>query len=247
VFNLYKITNKNRLICIFYLICNSFEIRYMDKIIDFINNQYKALQVSTTVAVAEDLFLDVAYTHFPILEQDVFLGTISKEDTDLFSSSDIINDHKYNLARFFVRNDMNWFDVLEEFSKNHTNLLPVLDDKNNYLGYYELEDVLHFFNQTTFVKEDGSTLVIEKETADFTFSQICQIVESNDAKLLGVFISNNLGTKTEITLKISQNNFNEIIQTFRRYNYTILSENQEDAYLADLKDRSDYLNKYLNI
>ena len=219
----------------------------MDKITDFINNQYKALQVSTTVAVAADLFLDVEYTHFPILEQDVFLGSISKEDTDLFSSSDVINDHKYNLARFFVRNNMNWFDVLEEFSKNHTNLLPVLDDKNNYLGFYELDDVLHFFNETTFVKEDGSTIIIEKETADFTFSQICQIVESNDAKLLGVFISNNLGTKTEITLKISQNNFNEIIQTFRRYNYTILSENQEDAYLADLKDRSDYLNKYLNI
>lgn len=56
----------------------------MDKITDFINNQYKALQVSTTVAVAADLFLDVAYTHFPILEQDVFLGSISKEDTDLF-------------------------------------------------------------------------------------------------------------------------------------------------------------------
>jgi Mg/Co/Ni transporter MgtE len=219
----------------------------MDKITDFINNQYKALQVSATVADAADLFLDVDYSHFPILEHDIFLGSISKEDTDLFSGSDVINDHKYNLTRFFVRNDMNWFDVLEEFSKNHTNLLPVLDDKNNYLGFYELDDVLHFFNETTFVKEDGSTIVIEKETADFTFSQICQIVESNDAKLLGVFISNNLGTKTEITLKISPNNFNEIIQTFRRYNYTILSENQEDAYLADLKERSDYLNKYLNI
>ena len=107
--------------------------------------------------------------------------------------------------------------------------------------------MLHFFNETTFVKEDGGTIVIEKETADFTFSQICQIVESNDAKILGVFISNKSATKTEITLKISQSNFNEIIQTFRRYNYTILSEHQEDAYLADLKDRSDYLNKYLNI
>jgi predicted transcriptional regulator len=219
----------------------------MDKITDFINNHYKPLQVSDAVADASDLFLDVDYTHFPILEHDVFLGSISKEDTDLFSVSDAINDHKYNLTRFFVRNDMNWFDVLEAFSKNHTNLLPVLDDKNNYLGFYELDDVLHFFNKTTFVKEDGTTVVIEKETSDFTFSQICQIVESNDAKLLGVFISNNLGTKTEITLKISQNNFNEIIQTFRRYNYTILSEHQEDAYLADLKDRSDYLNKYLNI
>jgi Mg/Co/Ni transporter MgtE len=219
----------------------------MNKITDFINNQYKALQVSDAVADAVDLFLDVDYTHFPILEHTIFLGSISKDDSELFSGTDLINDHKYNLTRFFVRNDMNWFDVLEEFSKNHTNLLPVLDDKNNYLGFYELDDVLHFFNETTFIKEDGGTIVIEKETADFTFSQICQIVESNDAKLLGVFISNNLGTKTEITLKISQNNFNEIIQTFRRYNYTILSEHQEDAYLADLKERSDYLNKYLNI
>lgn len=244
---MYKITNKNRLIYIFYLICNSFEIRNMNKITDFINKQYKALQVSDAVSDASDLFLDVDYTHFPILDQEVFLGSISKEDTDLFSGANVINDHKYNLTRFFVRNDMNWFDVLEEFSKNHTNLLPVLDDKNNYLGFYELDDVLHFFNETAFVKEDGSTIVIEKETTDFTFSQICQIVESNGAKILGVFISNNLQTKTEITLKISQNNFNEIIQTFRRYNYTILSEHQEDAYLADLKERSDYLNKYLNI
>ena len=219
----------------------------MNKITDFINNQYKALQVSDAVADAADLFLDVEYTHFPILEHTIFLGSISKEDTDLFSDIDAINDHKYNLTRFFVRNDMNWFDVLEEFSKNHTNLLPVLDDKNNYLGFYELDDVLHFFNETTFVKEDGGTIVIEKESADFTFSQICQIVESNDAKLLGVFISNKSATKTEITLKISRSNFNEIIQTFRRYNYTILSEHQEDAYLADLKERSDYLNKYLNI
>lgn len=44
----------------------------MDKITDFINNQYKALQVSATVADAAGLFLDVDYTHFPILEQNVF-------------------------------------------------------------------------------------------------------------------------------------------------------------------------------
>jgi Mg/Co/Ni transporter MgtE len=219
----------------------------MDKITDFINNQYKALQVNATVADASDIFLDIDYSHFPILDQDVFLGSISKEDTELFLGTDTINNHKHNLTRFFVRNDKNWFDVLEEFSKNHTNILPVLDDKNNYLGFYELEDVLHFFNETTFVKENGSTIIVEKETTDVAFSQICQIVESNNAQLLGVFISNNSATKTEITLKISQNNFNEIIQTFRRYNYRILSEHQEDSYLADLKERSDYLNKYLNI
>ncbi len=219
----------------------------MDKINDFLNNQLQPFQVSDTLADAENLFLDFNYSHFPVLENDIYIGAIAKEETEILPATNTINEHKFNLNRFFVRNNMNWFDVFEEFSKNHTNILPVLDDKNQYIGFYELDDVLHFLNETTFIKEDGGIIVIEKETADFTFSQICQIVESNDAKVLGVFISNATPTITQITLKISQSNFNEIIQTFRRYNYTILSEHQEDSYLAGLKERSDYLDKYLNI
>ena len=131
----------------------------MDKITDFINNQYKALQVSATVADASDLFLDLDYSHFPILEKNVFLGSIAKEDADIFLSTDSIDVHKYNLTRFFVRNDMNWFDVLEEFSKKHTNLLPVLDDKNNYLGFYELDDVLHFLMKPLLLKKTEALLL----------------------------------------------------------------------------------------
>lgn len=219
----------------------------MDIITDFLNNQIKPLQVSDSIADAENLFLDYDYSHFPVLEQDIYIGSISKEEAEILPATNSINEHKLSLQRFFVRNNMNWFDVFEEFSKNHTNLLPVLDEKNQYVGFYELDDVLHFLNETTFVKEDGGVIVIEKETPDFTFSQICQIVESNDSKILGVFISSSTPSLTQITLKISQNNFNEIIQTFRRYNYSILSEHQEDSYLAGLKDRSDYLDKYLNI
>lgn len=219
----------------------------MDNITDFLNNQIKPLQVSDLIADAENLFLDFDYSHFPILEQGIFMGSIAKEDAEILPTSNTINEHKLSLQRFFVRSNMNWFDIFEEFSKNHTNLLPVLDDKNQYVGFFELDDVLHFFNETTFVKEDGRVIVIEKETTDYTFSQICQIVESNESKVLGVFISNASPTVTQITLKIAQNNFNEIIQTFRRYNYSILSEHQEDSYLAGLKERTDYLNKYLNI
>ena len=55
------------------------------------------------------------------------------------------------------------------------------------------------------------------------------------------------GNKVEITVKISQSGLNDIIQTFRRYEYEIISEHQEDSYLNSLKERSDYLDKYLNI
>ena len=40
---------------------------------------------------------------------------------------------------------------------------------------------------------------------------------------------------------------NAIVQTFRRYNYNIISNHEEDKFLEDLKDRSKYLDRYLNI
>ena len=40
---------------------------------------------------------------------------------------------------------------------------------------------------------------------------------------------------------------NSIAQTFRRYGYNVVSEHEEDKMNDELKERSDYLNKYLNI
>lgn len=219
----------------------------MTEIKDFINNQVEPLQSNDFIVDVQNIFLDFEYTHFPIIENDVFIGSIGRDEAEMYTSTDSINEHKYGLYRFFVREKMNWFDVFEEFSKNHTNILPILDEKNQYLGFYELDDVLHFLNETTFIKENGGIIVIEKNTNDFTFSQITQIIESNDAKILGLFISYSDSETTQITVKITLSNFNEIIQTFRRYNYTILSEHQEDSYLNSLKERSDYLDKYLSI
>ncbi|MFY7739856.1 MAG: acetoin utilization protein acuB, partial [Flavobacterium sp.] len=51
----------------------------------------------------------------------------------------------------------------------------------------------------------------------------------------------------QITIKIALGSMNDIIQTFRRYNYEIVSEHHEDNYLNSLRERSDYLDKYLNI
>ena len=52
---------------------------------------------------------------------------------------------------------------------------------------------------------------------------------------------------TEITLKISTSNVNAVLQTFRRYSYQVISAAEDDSYLDALKERSDYLDKYLNI
>jgi hypothetical protein len=77
-------------------------------------------------------------------------------------------------------------------------------------------------------------------------SQITQIVESNNGKLLGLFISESDVNSIEVTMKISLGAINEI-SNLSEYNYEIISEHQEDNYINSLKERSDYLDKYLNI
>ena len=167
--------------------------------------------------------------------------------TELMDIEKTMGETRYSFERFFVRDTTMWLDVLEVFAKNETNLVPVLDAENRYLGYYEITDIIRFFDETPFLKEEGGILVVEKGLTEYSMSEVAQIVESNNGRLLGAFISEAEGDRVQITVKISLGGLSEIIQTFRRYNYDIVTEHQEDAYLNTLKDRSDYLDKYLNI
>jgi Mg/Co/Ni transporter MgtE len=219
----------------------------MNSLNTYINTEIKPLKHRAPIRDAQDLFEEVTYSHFPVTEDGVYIGCVSKESVEFLNATALLKENRFQFERFFVRSTMIWLDVLEVFAKNESNLLPVLDEKNNYIGYYELEDVIHFLHETPFLKEEGGILIVAKEVNTFSMSQVAQIVESNEAKVLGLFISNITQNTVEITIKISQSGLNDIIQTFRRYDYEIISEHQEDSYLNGLKERSDYLDKYLNI
>lgn len=217
------------------------------EITDYINNDYKPLQSSDTIGSIQDFFAEASFSHFPVVEERVFVGSINAEDAETYDFGKKISDYRFNLERFFVRTTMIWLEVLEVFAQNQTNLVPVLTPENVYVGYYEIQDVIRFFNDTPFLKEQGGTIVVEKDILDYSMSQVAQIVESNGGKVLGSFLSQSTTQTVQITVKITSGSVNEIIQTFRRYGYSIISENEEDSYLEGLKERSDYLEKYLNI
>lgn len=216
-------------------------------ITNYITTDFKAIDSQETIASVKDFFADLNFSHFPVVENGVYIGSIVAEDTETFEDSKKVADYKYNLESFFTRKEAIWLEVLEVFVKNHSNVLPVLDENNVYVGYYELDDIMSFFHQTTFLKEQGSIIKVKKNTQDYSMGQIAQIVESNNGKLLGLFISESDLNTVEVTIKISTGAINEIIQTFRRYNYEIISEHYEDEYINNLKERSDYLDRYLNM
>lgn len=219
----------------------------MTEITDYINNDIKAIAIDESIETVQDFFAELSFSHFPVLEDGTYLGSIALDDVETFDTDKNVSDYRYTLEGFYARTNMIWLDVLEVFARNHTSVVPVLDDNNKYIGYYEITDIVKFFHETPFLKEMGGIIIVEKNINDYSMSQIAQIVESNNGKLLGLFISNVENDNVQVTVKITLGAMNEIIQTFRRYNYEIISEHQEDNYLNSLKERSDYLDKYLNI
>ncbi|OYX85529.1 MAG: acetoin utilization protein acuB [Flavobacteriales bacterium 32-34-25] len=217
------------------------------EISNYITTDFKPIDSQETIGTVRDFLVDFNFSHFPIVEEGIYIGSISAEDVETFEENKKVSDYKYSLETFFIRTYSLWLEVLEVFAKNHSNLIPVLDENNKYVGYYEMEDIINFFNQTPFIKEQGAIVKVSKGILDYSMSQITQIVESNNGKLLGLFISEADNSTVEVTIKISSGAINEIIQTFRRYNYEIISEHHEDSYITNLKERSDYLDKYLNM
>ncbi len=193
------------------------------------------------------LFKDTTFSHVAVVEKDVFLGVLSENDLETYEADKKIEDYRYNLEHFSVRKDGNWLDVLETFARNEANILPVVDTNDKVLGYYDLTDIVSFFIEAPFFTEPGGILVVAKGVKDYAFSEVAQIVESNNSKLIGAFITDIHNDVVQITIKVGTENLNEIIQTFRRYNYHILFGNNDDQFLEDLKQRSDYLDKYLNV
>lgn len=210
-------------------------------------NTVPIFEVSETLKEVIRFFEETTFSHVAVTENGMYLGLLSENDLACFEPDKRIEEFRYEMESFFVNKETSWLDVLEMFSRNEANILPVLDENQAVTGYYDLEDVVSMFIDTPFFKEPGAILVVATGIKDYSFSEIAQIVEGNNARLLGAFITDSQNDVVQITLKIGAQSLNEVAQTFRRYNYTIIFGNSDDQFMEDLKQRSDYLEKYLNV
>lgn len=215
---------------------------------DYISKEVKALSPSATIGDAQKLFEHLTFTHLPVVEKNNYLGSISEVDVQIIEETDKkIEEFSYLYQPFFSKENVNWFELLKEFALHDSSIIPAINSNKKYVGYYELTDILHIFNNTPFLNEPGSILVVSKPIKDYSFSEISQIVESNNGKLLGAFISQKSNEIVEITIKVNDIDLNNTVHSFRRYEYTVITELHEDEYLQNLKERSEYLQKYLNL
>ena len=217
-------------------------------ITDYILNEIKPLSLKSSIKSAKKLFDNFPITHFAVVENNKILGCFAQDDIQTIENkSDELVGYTHLLNSFFADEKATVLELLKIFADNDTTIIPVINKEKKYIGYYDLCDVLDVFSTSPFMIEDSETLIIEKLESDYSFSEVSQIVESNDGKLLGLYISEKQQDVVQVTLKVITEDIHEIMHTFRRYDYKIISTHENDVYLEDLKNRSDYLQKYLEM
>lgn len=217
------------------------------KIQSYIVNTLPVFEISETLEGVIQFFKYTTYSHVAIAEHGKFIGVLAERDLESFEAEKKIDSFRQSMEQVSSPLEATWMDVLELFARNEANILPVVDKDAKVVGYYDLTEIVGMFIEIPFFTEQGAILVVAKGHTEYSFSEIAQIVESNNTKLIGAFITDSRDEVVQITLKLSAGNLNEVVQTFRRYDYSILFGSKDDQFLKDLKQRSDYLNKYLNV
>ena len=214
----------------------------------FILKDIDELSLNSTVNSAIQLCKDLPITHIPVVDDGKLIGCLPERDIRTIENKNReLKEYSYLFDHFYTDEKATLLDLVVLFADNDCNLIPVLNKEMNYIGYYELGDILDAFADSPFLHNESETLIIEKNRNDYSMSQVSQIVEANNAKLLGLYISSQSQDNVRITLKIITEEINEIIQTFRRYDYNVITQHEDDSYLEELKDRAEYLRRYLDM
>jgi predicted transcriptional regulator len=214
----------------------------------YILEEIKPLHLTGLVKGAQKVFKNNPITHFPVIENNKLLGSFAENDIQTIEKKeDTLDNYSHLLNSFYADEKASILELIKIFADNDTNIIPVLNKHKEYIGYFDLRDVLDVFSTSPFMVEQSENLIVEKMRNDYSMSQIVQIIEANGGKLLGLYISEKNTDVIQVSIKVISNDINEIMQTFRRYDYKIISMHENDIYLEDLKNRSEYLKKYLDM
>ncbi len=209
-----------------------------------------ALKTSDTGVQALNWMEIFRISHLPIVNNKEFLGLISDSDIyDLNMPDEPIGNHKLSLFSPFVTEEQHIYEVIELVAQHKLTVIPVLNNKKEYLGLITLHDLLQGFAKLTAVDKHGAIIILELNVNDYSLSEISQIVESENSKILSLYVSDSENSmKINVTIKLNTNDASRILQSFYRYNYIVKSSYMENNDLSNLyQNRFDEFMRYLNI
>ena len=211
---------------------------------DYISKDYPAFNISDSIEEANEIAKEFGYSHVFVKKKRVYQGALSQSFLEESPEGNLAS-LTIHLEKFAILDDGNILDSIKLFHTFNSNVIPVITKEEKYRGYLSCDDIFNEFSKYPLFSENGALLVVQINEKSFSMTEICKIVESNNAKIYGCYISSIIEDDIQITLKISSENLSSIDETFERYGYNVVHKYYDDEKEELLKDRFGFFQKYL--
>ncbi len=216
---------------------------------ELISSSLPVLAPTDTVLHAQHLMGDHHIFQLPVVKGDKYMGLISEDD--LLNATDdgmevVQLENRFSKVAAHAGN--HFLEAVQLSNDYGLGVVPVVDKDLEWIGAIAAADLLRYLGKMTGADEPGGLIILELSKANFSFSQISKLVETNDAQItqLNTFFDSQ-SQLLHVTIKVNKFEISDIVATFQRYEYTVKYYFGEELYENELRSNYDHLMNYLNM
>ena len=217
---------------------------------ELINQMIPPLKLYDTVDKALRWMDEFRVNELPVVSNRKYMGLATEQHLiELTDRSQALRDIELEHQDVHVMQRQHFYDVMEAAIKNKIQVVPVLDEEQEYMGIITINDTIAAFGQMSALQGQGSILVLSMPERDYSLSQISRLIEEENVKILSAYVSPDEMDpyKIKLTLKLNTTDPSRIISTLERFEYRITAHFNDGNDNDVGRDRLDMLLKYLDI
>ncbi|MBI3233661.1 MAG: CBS domain-containing protein [Bacteroidetes bacterium] len=223
------------------------------KAADLISTIIKPIQLGTSIEEALELMDSYAVSHLPVVEDSKVIGMISSEDIYTIDLKEFISEHMETGVIYRIGEMMHEFEIMKFFAETDYTTLAVVNEKDEFVGIISHLDLMSEI-QTRMMRmmpfnAEGGIITLDMKRIDYHLSEIARIVESNDMKIITLYVGQPFenSPSIEVNIRVDRPDIKGLLATFERFNYNVTSTSLSNTDWQEMEDRYKAFIKYLNL
>ena len=180
----------------------------------------------------------------PVVDEEIYQGVVHKGDLKASTKLSNVLDKD---ASFIIPQQTFLWNLLELFQQTSDHIKVVLDEQGKYHGCITPQNILRALSQSYTINSQGLYLRIDISGRDYSLSQISHLAESEDVKIMGLWIFGDDIDELTILLKTNTLQVAGFIATLQRMDYVVTTQEFHDDSGTTDENRFGQLMKYLDI
>jgi acetoin utilization protein AcuB len=214
---------------------------------NIISHSLPYLHKQDKVYQALQLMSDYHVAHLPVVEEEQYLGIVSEEQLLHSDEDHQLEQLSFTESETSVQANEHFLKAIQVAVQKNLSIVPVVEDKQ-MLGIVTYDDLLRNASDFMSLNLPGALIVLEMESANYSFTELNRIVESNDAQITQLNTYIDPETKSmQVTIRVNKMEVSSLIATFQRYEYNVKYYFGEELYENELRNNYDNLMHYLEI